>query len=911
MPITNYDGKLAHLVHRMIFMQPVSSSIHWPKGLVLGIAFLALSAALSLGIVSGASAQPEKKSILFLNSYHNGYRWSDDVLDGARSILERSGFDIELQIEYMDTKKYPYTDMALMLSDSFRRKFTGKIFDAIIVSDDNGLTFMTEYGRELFGDTPFVFCGINDLTTHDLSGLNVTGVIENADIEALLEMALAFHPGKRKMVVIRDDSTTGQAIANQVLNVVPSFRGRLSFDFWRVEEFEQTLEALSKIDDETLVYFVPMHRYVRGKYYTSEELCSVVAERTNAPLYSNWGFLLGFGTVGGNLINGHAHGQNAAKLALKILEGQRASDIPLVWEDNQSYRFDYKALKRYGIDFELLPDDAVLINTPPSNYELDKEVFWTIMVSLGILLIILALLARNIVRRRAVERKMSEQLSFLELLLDTIPLLISWKDSRQNFLGMNRSFMDFYDLESQEAVADSDGSGELYPPKEMEELADMDRQVIRTQKSIRRRKISLKRPNGETVWLELNKVPLRDVQDKVVGTLTTAENITREVSLEQQLVQSQKMEAIGTMAGGFAHDFNNILTTIINSAELVLTDFSGNSLSRRDLERILTAGKRGSRVVKQILTFSRPTTEGFVNSRIAAAVAEALHLLRPSLPRSIDLKNDVHAEDAVILSDPNQIHQVVMNLCTNSFQAMRDTGGVIAVSLHETDLTEDEAEGLNIPPGPYLKLTIRDDGPGISQNILDKVFDPFFTTKGKAEGTGLGLAVVHGIVKNHKGAIRLSSVPNRDTVFEIYLPRTVDTQRAPKAEPTSLRQGHERILFVEDNEDQLVTTPRILESMGYQVHAEQDAKKALELLEKNQSFDLLITDYDMPGMTGLALALKVSGLLPRLPVIMLSGREQALEVSKQAPNIRKVLIKPYSKLRFSQTIREVLNTEGA
>jgi PAS domain S-box-containing protein len=872
------------------------------------VRLLLLALAALLVISAPAAGERKKKKIFFLNSYHNGYTWSDDIVEGVRQVLFAGPYPIELQIEYMDAKRYPPKVMGPQLFDLYSRKYAGEEFDAVIASDNDAYDFILDYGPRLFPGVPVVFCGINDFEERRIEGREVTGVLESLNAKETLDIALALHPEKRRMIVIGDESTTGWAIRHQIEDVAPAFAGRLAFEFWSQDDLAHILDKVRDLPADTFLYFIPFYQNIGGAFYSAAELLESVAAETNAPLYSSWEFLLDHGTVGGKLLSGVRHGQDAARLALRVLSGEKAASIPII-RDTQAESlllFDWNVLQRLHIDHALLPPGSSFINEPRAFYELDKELFWTIMVSLALMLVILALLARNIVRRRAVEEKIKDQLSFREILLDTLPQLICWKDREQRYLGVNRSFTEFFGLkDAQEFISRTDAEMQL-DPDFVRQVGALDRQVTESERPILKHRLTVCDANGEAAWLEITKVPLRDEKGRVVGSLSTADNVTREVSLERQLVQSQKMEAIGTLAGGLAHDFNNILTSIINSTELALGDITPETMTSRDLERVLKAASRGSRVVKQILTFSRPSQEGFAMVNASEPVREALGLVEASLPRNITIHADIPDRPISLHTDPTQIHQVVMNLCTNSFQALRETGGRIEVGLAREWLDEEAASVLGLQAGGYARLSVADDGPGIPPEIADKVFDPFFTTKDKTEGTGLGLAVVHGIVKGHQGAVRLTSVPWERTAVDIFLPLRHGDQAQPVSHAGAAAPGRERVLFVEDDVDQLATTPRLLESLGYAVTASQYPAAALKLLaEGGDDFDLVVTDFDMPETNGLELARSVAHMLPGLPVIIVSGREVPAEAASLA-NVAGVVMKPYTKENLSQAIRQAL-----
>ncbi len=871
---------------------------------------LSLHLLLALVLFSSPAWAKEKRNVLVLNSYHNGYRWSDDIMHGIRTVLEKSPYAIDLHIEYMDSKRYGSDEMRERLLDLYTYKFKDKHFDVVIATDNDAFNFLMEYGETLLPGVPLVFCGVNDLDLAEVRGKDVTGVVEEFDIKDTLNLALRLHPEKKHILVIGDNSTTGRAIRHQVEAAIPPFRGRLSFEFWDQFGFDKLLKGVENLPRDTFLFFIPFYQKIDGQYSSADLVQREVSRHTNVPIYSNWRFLLGYGSVGGKLLDGVKHGEAAAKLALRILGGEKAADIPVVTAPQGRYVFDYNLLQKWGIKEEQLPKGSQIINAPPAFYELPKEIVWTSGVFILVLGSSLVLLVVNIRQRKQVERKIKEQLSFQGILMDTIPQLVCWKDAHQRYLGANRAFTEFFGVESVQSIVHTTDYNLKRDSQYADWSARTDREVMHTRTAILRVRRQVLNTMGELVWLEINKVPLYDEAGNVVGTLSTAEDITRETSLEKQLLQSQKMEAIGTLAGGIAHDFNNVLTSIINSTELALGDIEENSLTGKDLERALRAAHRGSRLVKQILAFSRPSQEGFRPTDLGEVMREALGIVEASMPGNIEVVRTISEHPHMVWADPTQMNQVLMNLCTNAFQAMRSKGGTLRVSLESETVEPIRAEVLGVEPGEFYRVDVADDGPGIDSSLLDKIFDPFFTTKGKSEGTGLGLAVVHGIAKAHKGAVDVASEPGKCTVFRVYLP--VSLQNADQIAPrNNLYVGRERVLFVEDDADQMETTPRVLESLGFSVVAESSPAQALLRLEADpRNFDLLITDYDMPGINGLELVRRVASLNPHLPVILVTGRDEAVEGAQALESIRMVVQKPYNKLILSDAIRQVLVTHS-
>jgi PAS domain S-box-containing protein len=868
--------------------------------------FLTLLLLLLFLLPALSSGQKLKKNVLYLNSYHDGYQWSDQVLEGVRSVLLESNFKVDLQIEYMDAKKYNYEYIKPRLYTLYKEKFRDESFDIIIVSDNDALNFIQEYRDELFPNIPVVFCGINGIETIDLSKPNITGAIENFDLAHTLQIARKLHPDKKRMIVFGDDSVTGHAIAQQVEKQVKISDPDLEVEFWFSLSVEETKKRIEKLSNDTFLFFTPWYQTIKGRFYTTEEVMKEIYAHSSVPLYTTWEFLLGHGVVGGSLLSGSQHGSIAANMALRILNGEPADSIPIAIEPTGIYMFDYEVMKRLNIDQSLLPENASIINSPRSFYELSKELFWTIMVSFLLLLTALMSLLIAMTERRKVERKALEQLSFLETLMDTIPQLVSWKDVNGQYLGANRSFIEFFGVETLENMKQMTARDVISDLDYSTWSSNTDKAVVTQQKAFRKIRRKLIDHSGSPGWLEVNKVPLLDQAGRIVGILSTAENITKEQNLEKQLIQSQKMEAIGTLAGGIAHDFNNILTSIINSTELALGDVEPQSQTAKDLLRVLKAARRGGRVVKQILSFSRPSSEGFQPTDIAVVIQEVLSLIDASLPANISVDVDISHNNMIVDSDPTQIHQVILNLCTNAFHALRAKGGVLQLKLEDAHLDNEKAAVMNIPPGEYVKMIVSDSGHGIDANIIDNIFDPFFSTKDITEGTGLGLAVVHGIVKGHKGGIQVQSHPGEGTTFEIFLPKSGITDILSDHEAVMTPADNLSILFVEDDEDQLNSVPRILREMGHKVVAIQDPLVAIQRARsKPRDIDIIISDYDMPSMNGTQLAEE----LPELPVILVSGREDAITAAKFHSNIVKILIKPYDRHDLKMALSTKLDKE--
>jgi PAS domain S-box-containing protein len=380
--------------------------------------------------------------------------------------------------------------------------------------------------------------------------------------------------------------------------------------------------------------------------------------------------------------------------------------------------------------------------------------------------------------------------------------------------------------------------------------------------------------------------------------------------MQAQLHQAAKMEAIGTLAGGIAHDFNNILSAIIGYTEITLNDLKGDALVRRNLKAVLQAGNRAKDLVQQILTFSRRTEAEKKPLQVKVLIKETLNLMRASLPATIEIKSDFDSE-ALVMGDPTQIHQVLMNLCSNAGYAMQAQGGVLSVRLRDVTLDRSTAAEYQLPAGDFLELRVRDTGVGIAPENRPRIFDPFFTTKEKGSGTGMGLSVVHGIVENHGGAVRVNSEEGQGTEFLILFPR-IRKQLEEKGTPAAdLPRGHEHILLVDDERSLIEVGRQMLTRLGYAVTTQTDSLETLKLLEESTiQFDLLITDLTMPHLTGDSLAREAKRRHPRLPVILCTGYRQDLDAIRLVETgVDAVVAKPFRIAEMATVVRETLDRQ--
>ncbi len=418
-----------------------------------------------------------------------------------------------------------------------------------------------------------------------------------------------------------------------------------------------------------------------------------------------------------------------------------------------------------------------------------------------------------------------------------------------------------------------------------------------------------KRSDGSLFTANSSISPVKNLEGEITNYIWIFRDITQEIALKKSMEQAQKMEAVGTLAGGIAHDFNNILTLVLGFTELALSDVEKDSAMEERLQAVYSAGRRAKDLVKQILTFARKSDEETKPIQVKIIIKEALQLLRPTLPTTIEIRQSIKS-DSLIMGAPTHIHQIIMNLCTNAAQAMEENGGILEVSLKDVRLNASFVKKhIGLMPGDYLELKVSDTGQGIPPRIIGSIFEPYFTTKAKGEGTGMGLATVHGIVKKYNGEIVVESKLKKGTEFTLFLPVCKKSNVNERFTSGDIPGGSENILIVDDEKQVAKITGLSLGRLGYNVTTLTSSLEALEFFRSNpDAFDLVITDMTMPGLTGDRLTAKLLDIKPALPVILCTGFAKKF-AGKEATikGVRAFAYKPISLKDLAVIVRRVLD----
>ena len=510
----------------------------------------------------------------------------------------------------------------------------------------------------------------------------------------------------------------------------------------------------------------------------------------------------------------------------------------------------------------------------------------------------------DLTEHKLAEEELDREREKFRLLIEKSPLGICLIGKGNHYKYMNPKFIEMFGYTMEDIPTGQEWFEKAFPDPEYR------KQVTSTYiRDLAESKTDESRPRTFTVTCKDGKekvihfLPVKMLSD---DQYVLTQDITEQTRLEKQLRHAQKMEAIGTLAGGIAHDFNNILSAIMGYTELSMLEIPDQSSTMDKLNEILNATHRAKDMVRHILAFSRKDKQERTQIQVSPIVKEVSRMLRSALPSTIEIRQHIDIAEGIVEADATQIHQVLMNLSTNAAHAMREKGGILDISVTDVDVNmAEEARHADLKQGPHVRLTVRDTGEGITKEVMERIFEPYFTTKEKGVGTGLGLAVTHGIVKSHGGAITLESKPGKGSTFNVYIP-SIKKEVALKAGATEvLPNGSERILFVDDEHALVEIGKQMLEKLGYEVTTTTSSIEALELFRvKPDQFDLVVTDMTMPKMTGEKLAKEIMGIRADIPIVLCTGYSEHIgSESAEKMGIRGFVMKPLSMKKLAIAIR--------
>ena len=568
-------------------------------------------------------------------------------------------------------------------------------------------------------------------------------------------------------------------------------------------------------------------------------------------------------------------------------------------------------------ELELVPHNYSLkgfIHNPTEDSIYIRRVIFILSIVIMVASVagVILLFFNSRLKKRVAERtgELQSSNSLLKSIIEGTTDAIFLKNLKGQYVLANSSTLKAIGKAEHEVIGKNDG--ELFPEKSAIVINAADSSVMQSGKS-QFAEEQLETASGVSYWLT-NKSPYKDAEGNIIGLIGISRDISdlkqienEKKELHERLTHAQKMESIGTLAGGIAHEFNNMLAIIMGNNELIIDELPQGSLARESTEEIRVAGLRARDVVKQLLTFSRQDNAVKKVMDFKIVVQESIKLVCSSTPINIKIKQNLSADTYPVMGNDTQINQILINLCNNAVDALPENGGVITIELLNETIDIKHQTKLN--PGQYAKLIVSDNGIGMDDDILDRVFEPYFTTKDIGEGTGIGLAVVHGIVERHGGAIIVDSKPGRGSTFTIFLPAHEGLLERETDERDIPPVGDEYILYIDDEPSIATLGKRLLERLGYTTESMTDPEKALDMVRTDpDKFDLLITDMAMPNMTGDQLVIEVLKIRPNMPTIICTGYSAKIS-EKEAANIgvRSYIMKPIIKFELAKTVRKVLD----
>jgi len=641
-----------------------------------GLPFLlsALVMAVIAMLPAPASAEDNARhNVLVLSSYHRGKPLLDLIVSGIQDTFHHSDLNVSLYFEDMDAKRYKFDLIEPLLQELYIYKYGHKKLDAILAIDNNALDFVLKHRKELFAGTPVVFCGINGFTDSMLAGQdNITGVLEEQNFQKTIRLALKLHPAAQQVVTISDGTLSGRLMLNDFhdsLNALGTTIDCLDLVNLSPDEVRARLSSLAA---NTPVFPLSYNIGPDGEPI-AENLRWELPAQSGLPGYAVFDYSLRYDLLGGYVMDGHLHGAAAAAMVQKILKGEPAGAIPVLKETPTIPKFNYQQLKKFGIREADLPADAIILNKPIPTFQVYKKIIWAAVALFFVLSLTTFVLTVNILKRRKAEKALLENQIVFQSFLEHSPIYIFFKDHEIRSLMLSRNYEKMLGMPLENILGKT--MDEVFPSDLAKSMIEDDKRILSEGKCI----TVVEELDGRTFETTKFSVFIDGKPNMLAGfTMDITERRQAEedkAKLEERLRQSHKLEAIGTLAGGISHDFNNILSVIIGYAEIAKYHVPADSITAEDLDKILQAGHRAKDLVQQILTFSRQAKTELYTVKLQPIIKEALKMLRAFIPKSIEIRENIAKDCGPVIADPTQLYQVLVNLCTNAFHAMEERGG--------------------------------------------------------------------------------------------------------------------------------------------------------------------------------------------------------------------------------------------
>lgn len=806
-------------------------------------------------------------------------------------------------IEHLDWKRHPTPEQEKIFTQMLNYRYGPSRLRVVITLDDKAFELAVQ-NRALFGDAPIVFGGVNhfDPKAYGVPLSNVTGVEESKDFYRTLDLIRRLQPDVTEIVGYHDNTESALANRDSLEEVIPQFAPHLTCRFIENWTKDELLDALGNLPPHAAAFSLGATRDRDGVLLADDlDFLKAVAQRSSVPIYlisepivplfsdADWNSAVWSG-VGGSLVSGERHGEQVGKLALRVLQGERADEIPVVTNSAGRLAVDWRQMKRFDLPIEALPKGTEIYNQPDNFYRIHKR---SILIGVGVLIVLavaVVILAVNIMLRRRAERENAhlvaavEQAEEIVIMLDTEGLLSYMNPAFSRITGWS------------EKKARKTSLACLEPEHENSSLLRITEQL--REHKICSEPLPCRHKDGSPLQLFITGSAVVDSLEKVCGYILIARDMTRETTLEEQVQNAQKMEAIGLLAGGVAHDFNNLLQVIMGHAQMAIDTTLSDAEREESLTSILDSAKRGAQLPRQLLAFGRRQPLNTQDTNLNEFVKNILKVFHKLIGENIEVEFLPCPDINNVRVDHGQLEQVILNLCINARDAISNAGK-LTFRLENVELDNSIcAAQPGSKAGKYACLHVEDNGCGMDEKTLNRVFEPFFTTKSMDKGSGLGLAVVYGIIQQHNGLIQLHSTPGKGTTVSLYLPVSeqlkVDTTHEP-ATVFNSAPSSATILVVEDETAVRDLSVRILKHAGYHVLEAKNGLEAVECFSDHaNTIDMVLMDMVMPKMSGPEARKQIAKIRPDIPILYSSGYSSDwVDSTFETPLNTKIIQKPY------------------
>jgi|GEM_PF-1015490 len=858
--------------------------------------------------VSVASTKQAKK-VLLIHSFEPYLPYSIAINQSIRSAMEADEtFSMDFYTEYLDLARYSEEDYPKRLLEILRHKYSKKSLDLVFVMLNPALDFVTKHPQELFSDIPIVFCTIDESQIKE-RGLspNITGVLMQMDPKGTLDAALRLQPDTHNVIVIGGTHPNDKVYENTVRQAFKKYETRLDISYLTDMSLGAILASVRTLPKNTIVLYISMYQDGTGKALVPRDVLAVIARTSNVPVYGMLESYIGYGVVGGHIVSFEEQGEKAANIGLRVLHGKKPAEIPMSPGSNV-YMFDWRQIKRWGMNEQNLPPQSVVLFRKLTIWDEHKWKILSIIVFCLIESLLITILLVQRVTRRKIEDALRESEKKYRNIFENALEGIFQTTQDGLFISANPALSRMCGFDSPQEMMTSitNIAGQIYVnPEDRTKL----KVLHEDQLFVEGFETQIYNKNGGKIWISLNERSVLGVNGDVLYYEGTIEDITARKHLESQLRQSQKMEAIGTLAGGVAHDFNNILTAITGYGNMLQMGMGDDNKRRHYADQILVASKKAANLTQSLLAFSRKQTIDPKPCTLNTILQGIEKLLRRLVTEDIEFKIVFADPDITIMADANQMDQVLMNLVTNARDAMSN-GGSLTIEAKSVFLEGEFLQNYGFgKPGAHALISIIDTGIGMDEKTREKIFEPFFTTKEVGKGTGLGLSIVYGIIKQHNGHINIYSEPGKGTVCKIYIP-VIKAQAEELGLPDrDVKGGTETILLAEDNDQLRNLTKEVLLANGYTVIEANDGEQAIErFMENKDVIDILILDVVMPKKNGKDAYNAMQKLKTDIKVLFTSGYTGDIVLNKGVCNGEVNFIsKPFSPKDLLLRVREILD----